>query len=70
MLGGGIDGGKVHGRWPGLEAAALVDGDLAGTTDYRLVLGEILTSRCGVSSLTEVFPGLSGTPLGVTKPLS
>jgi len=70
MLGGGIDGGKVHGRWPGLEATDLVDGDLAGTTDYRLVLGEILANRCGVSSLTEVFPGLSGTPLGVTKPLS
>jgi uncharacterized protein (DUF1501 family) len=70
MLGGGIDGGKVHGRWPGLAADALVDGDLAGTTDYRSVLGEILTERCGVSSLAEVFPGLSHAPIGVTKPRS
>ena len=70
MLGGGIDGGKVHGPWPGLDAAALVDGDLAGTTDYRLVLGEILTKRCGVSSLDQVFPGLSGTPIGVAKSMS
>ncbi len=70
MLGGGIDGGKVHGRWPGLDAAALMDGDLAGTTDYRLVLGEILTKRCGVGSLTEVFPGLSGAPIGVVKALA
>jgi uncharacterized protein (DUF1501 family) len=68
MLGGGIVGGKVHGRWPGLAADDLVDGDLAGTTDYRLVLGEILTQRCGVGSLSEIFPGLSGTPLGLTRP--
>jgi uncharacterized protein (DUF1501 family) len=33
MLGGGIVGGKVHGRWPGLGASDLVDGDLAGATD-------------------------------------
>ena len=67
MLGGGIEGGKVHGRWPGLDAASLVDGDLAGTTDYRLVLGEILAKRCGVGSLTDVFPGLTGDPIGVAK---
>jgi uncharacterized protein (DUF1501 family) len=68
MLGGGIDGGKVHGRWPGLDSAALVDGDLAGTTDYRAVLGEILTRRCGVTSLEQVFPGFSEPALGVTRP--
>jgi uncharacterized protein (DUF1501 family) len=67
MLGGGINGGKVHGRWPGLGTRDLVDGDLAGTTDYRLILGEILTKRCGVGSLTEVFPGLTGTPIGIAK---
>lgn len=70
MLGGGIVGGQVHGRWPGLEPAALVDGDLAGTTDYRSVLGEILTKRCGVDSLDQVFPGLSAAPIGVARPLS
>ena len=68
MLGGGVNGGQVHGRWPGLAAGDLVDGDLAGTTDYRLVLGEILTRRCGVSTLTDVFPGLTGTPIGVARP--
>jgi uncharacterized protein (DUF1501 family) len=67
MLGGGINGGQVHGRWPGLDAGALMDGDLAGTTDYRLVLGEILTKRCGVGSLAQVFPGLSGSAIGVAK---
>ena len=67
MLGGGINGGQVHGRWPGLAADALVDGDLSGTTDYRSVLGEILTKRCAVSSLSEVFPGLSDDPIGVAR---
>jgi uncharacterized protein (DUF1501 family) len=68
MLGGGIVGGRVHGAWPGLGSEDLVDGDLAGSTDYRLVLGEILTKRCGATSLAEVFPGLSGEPIGVARP--
>ena len=67
MLGGGTVGGRVHGRWPGLAAEDLADGDLAGDTDYRLVLGEILTRRCGFGALSDVFPGLTGTPLGVTR---
>jgi uncharacterized protein (DUF1501 family) len=68
LLGGGVAGGKVYGRWPGLADDQLVDGDLAGTTDYRLILGEILTKRCGVGSASAVFPGLTGTPLGVVRP--
>jgi uncharacterized protein (DUF1501 family) len=61
MLGGGVVGGKVHGVWPGLSSAALVDGDLAGTTDYRVLLGEILQKRCGLGvPVSSVFPGLSG----------
>ena len=39
LLGGGIVGGKVHGTWPGLADAALDDGDLAATTDYRNLIG-------------------------------
>jgi uncharacterized protein (DUF1501 family) len=68
MLGGGVVGGKVHGVWPGLADTDLLDGDLAGRTDYRLILGEILTARCAVPSLSAVFPGLTGTPIGVTRP--
>jgi uncharacterized protein (DUF1501 family) len=70
LLGGGVAGGTVHGRWPGLSDAALVDGDLAGTTDYRTILAEILTKRCGVASASAVFPGLTTTPLGVVRPRS
>jgi uncharacterized protein (DUF1501 family) len=67
LLGGGIVGGTVHGAWPGLADAALVDGDLAGTTDYRLLLGEILQKRCGMGSLSTVFPGLTGSPIGIVR---
>ena len=40
---GRINGGKVLGQWPGLDASALHEGrDLAITTDFRLVLAELL----------------------------
>lgn len=66
VLGGGVRGGKVYGRWPGLTAADLRDGDLAVTTDYRAVIGEILRARCGVGDLASVFPGVTTSSLGVT----
>ncbi len=68
LLGGGVVGGTVHGRWPGLADGDLVDGDLAGVTDYRQVLAEVLTARCGVGSVGQVFPGLAPAPLGVVRP--
>ena len=66
LLGGGVVGGKVHGIWPGLSAPALVNGDLAGTTDYRTILAEILEKRCRMPAST-VFPGLPSTRLGVVR---
>jgi uncharacterized protein (DUF1501 family) len=68
VLGGGVRGGRVYGRWPGLAPASLVDGDLASTTDYRAVIAEILTARCGVSDVGSVFPGLPGDRLGIVDP--
>src|SRR4051794_21073696 len=47
VLGGGIRGGRVYGRWPGLGPKQLDDGDLAVTTDYRDVLGELVHRRLG-----------------------
>ena len=67
LLGGGVVGGRVHGRWPGLAPAARVDGDLAATTDYRSLVGEVLQKRCGAGSLSEVFPGARPEPLGVVR---
>lgn len=67
LLGGGVAGGQVYGRWPGLADGDLVDGDLAGTTDYRQILAEILARRCGLASPAGVFPGLVPEPLGVVR---
>jgi uncharacterized protein (DUF1501 family) len=65
VLGGGVRGGKVYGTWPGLAPAALVSGDLAVTTDYRAVIGEILQKRCGLGSLSGVFPGVTPSSFGL-----
>lgn len=70
LLGGGVAGGTVHGRWPGLSKADLLDGDLAGVVDYRQLLAEILQKRCRLGSVAEVFPGLNPAPLGVVTPRS
>jgi uncharacterized protein (DUF1501 family) len=57
LLGDGVAGGRVHGRWPGLAPEQLVGpGDLAVTTDYRDILGEILQRRLNNPNLAEVFP--------------
>jgi uncharacterized protein (DUF1501 family) len=57
VLGGHVNGGKVHGRWPGLSNEQLNEGrDLALTTDYRQVLGEIVNKTMGASNLDLVFP--------------
>ncbi len=58
VMGGGINGGKVYGEWPGLETGQLNEGrDLALTTDFRDVLGELVSKHLGNRSLTTVFPG-------------
>jgi uncharacterized protein (DUF1501 family) len=67
LLGGGVKGGQVYSRWPGLAPTKLVDGDLAVTTDYRAVIGEILQKRCGVGNVAGVFPGVTPTALGLVN---
>jgi uncharacterized protein (DUF1501 family) len=58
VMGGAVQGGKVYGKWPGLEMHQLYEGrDLALTTDFRSVLGEILLRHQGVKDLKAVFPG-------------
>jgi uncharacterized protein (DUF1501 family) len=68
LLGGGVRGGQVHGTWPGLADGDLVQGDLAGTTDYRVLLAEALQKRCGVSGVNQVFPGVPSDQLNVFRP--
>jgi uncharacterized protein (DUF1501 family) len=67
LLGGGVQGGQVHGTWPTLEDDALAGGDLAGSTDYRQILAEILEKRCQGSQMSTVFPDLTADRLGVVK---
>ncbi|MBV9180673.1 MAG: DUF1501 domain-containing protein [Acidobacteria bacterium] len=63
VLGGPVAGGKVYGRWPGLDAAQLYEGrDLALTTDFRLVLGEMVYRQLGNHQLSQVFPGFDAQP--------
>ena len=63
VLGGSVKGGKVYGRWPGLANEQLNEGrDLALTTDFREVLGEVVTQTLGANNLDLVFPGVSITP--------
>ena len=60
VLGGNVKGGKVYGKWPGLNNDQLNEGrDLALTTDYRQVLGEVVSKTIGASNLDLVFPGCS-----------
>ncbi|HWS88442.1 MAG TPA: DUF1501 domain-containing protein [Pyrinomonadaceae bacterium] len=58
VIGGAVRGGKVYGRWPGLREEQLHEGrDLALTTDFRDVFGEVASKHLGAVDLKKVFPG-------------
>lgn len=69
VMGGNVRGGKVIAKWPGIEKADLLNGDLRVTTDYRDVLASVLVGRAGMSSkgLQEVFPSFKFSPLDLVK---
>ena len=68
VLGGQVKGGKVYGKWPGLDNDQLNEGrDLALTTDYRQVLGEVVTRSLGAENLELVFPGAQLNPRGFLR---
>jgi uncharacterized protein (DUF1501 family) len=70
LLGGGIAGGRVISRWPGLADAHLDGpGDLAVTTDYRDILGEVVRERLRNPRVDQVFPNHPYAPRGVTRSL-
>jgi uncharacterized protein (DUF1501 family) len=57
LLGGQVKGGQVYGKWPGLANEQLNDGrDLAVTTDFRNVLGEVASKTLGSRNLETIFP--------------
>ena len=63
ILGGNVKGGKVYGKWPGLADHQLNEGrDLAIATDYRQVLGEVVSKTIGANNLEVTFPGAKLNP--------
>jgi uncharacterized protein (DUF1501 family) len=66
VMGGGVRGGQVYGKWPGLEQEQLYEArDLALTTDFRDVLGELVKGQLGNRDLSQVFPGYVPKPRGI-----
>jgi len=62
-IGGGVRGGKVYGRWPGLSIEQRYERrDLAVTTDFRDVFAEIVVKHLGVSDPRSIFPGYAISP--------
>ena len=63
VIGGGVRGRRVYGRWPGLAPEQRYDQrDLAVTTDFRDVFAEVVTRHLGVKDAGPVFPGFSVNP--------
>ena len=64
VLGGNVNGGRLHGRWPGLADEQLFEGrDLAVTTDLRSVLTAAAGAQLGVHDVDRLFPGFVGEAL-------
>lgn len=63
VMGGPVAGGKVYGEWPGLRDGQLYEQrDLAVTTDFRDVLGELVTQHLQNHDQTKLFPGYTASP--------
>jgi uncharacterized protein (DUF1501 family) len=70
LIGGSVAGRKVHGRWPGLTAGQRRDDlELAVTTDFRDVFGEVVTRHLGVpgTALPAIFPGHTSRALDLVR---
>jgi len=63
VIGGGVRGGHVYGKWPGLAVEQRYDRrDLAVTTDFRDVFGEVVVRHLGVNDPKPIFPGYAISP--------
>jgi uncharacterized protein (DUF1501 family) len=63
VIGGGVRGGQVYGKWPGLAMDKRYEArDLAVTTDFRDVFGEIVVRHLGLANPQPIFPGYTVTP--------
>lgn len=69
-MGHRINGGKIHGAWPGLEEQEidlLGPGGLKINIDYRSVLAEVLASILGSRNLDRVFPHFQPQMVGLVS---
>jgi uncharacterized protein (DUF1501 family) len=68
VVGNAIDGGKVHGSFPGLAESALYEGrDLPVTTDFRAVFCELAGKHLGVRDDAKLFPDWTGRRIPLLK---
>ncbi len=71
VIGGGVNGGRQYGQWPGLGPADLFQSaDVRATVDYRSVWTEILLKRLRNNQIHQIFPGFPENeykPLGVVS---
>jgi len=59
VMGGPVKGGKIHGKWPGLDDDELHEGrDLAVTTDFRSVVTGVLEYHLKLvkTNIAGIFP--------------
>ena len=62
VIGNSVRGGKIYGHWPGLNRDQLYEGrDLALTTDFRDVFGEVAKKHLGTPNVQAVFPGYNSS---------
>ncbi|NUN49943.1 MAG: DUF1501 domain-containing protein [Candidatus Brocadiae bacterium] len=56
-VGGPVSGGKIYGKWTGLETAQLYEGrDMPVHTDFRLVFAEVLAAHAKLAKSETFFP--------------
>src|SRR5688500_19654080 len=63
VIGNSVKGGRVFGDWKGLKQSELNEGrDLAITTDFRDVFGEVASKHLANKNLEKVFPKYATNP--------
>jgi uncharacterized protein (DUF1501 family) len=66
VMGGGVKGGKVYGKWPGLRARTTLRSPRPGDDDrFPRRLGELVANHLGNPTLGSVFPGYKPNYLGL-----
>src|SRR3989442_15370434 len=63
VLGGPVNGGKMLGKWPGLDPGNLFEGrGSADRTAFRDLFSEILAHHFGATDLATILPGCQPHP--------